>query len=523
MSRRKKDKDLPPVVQPSGAPVTNLGPQDGDPTRQPPPDLPPPDQKIDFSKQYIAGPGYAGPTFIDSYWALPANIDDAEEQYGTDLYTRMMHDPDISGVINVLKALILEEGVTILPKFTKPDDYSLRSPTEGNQTVLPGDPTREDQIEQYSQEMVDWQKSQELSDFGNRLVDRLARLDVPLTAGLWDMLESMTHGHKVGEFEFVTCQDGPDKGKTVWGSFMPKPRGAYTFVVDSVNRLYGITGIVPGRAAFVRQGLLGEVANLPSFVPMSKLMFLPFRMRDRDPRGTSILRGAYLPWKKEQIIHPEEVRFMGQAAGAKITATVGATASGGQLPGGSYEADPKAYLLKLLQYQVNGGVVVVDEGSDVDYNQPQSTGESFDRFFERQLRAKTRAILGSIRSFVEAQYGSKADSQQADDLLVRYIRAVRVALCAAVQRAIYNVLLMNFPAEDVDKYCPEVSMNRAQIEDFSKNSDAASKLVQSGVVTKPMRREICEKYLGLTFIQDDNEDDDDEDDSSATPLKSPSK
>ncbi len=408
--------------------------------------------------------------FQSGYWGLPSTIDDAEGLFGLDIYDRMMNDPDIAGIVTGLKASILEEGIWI-------------SPAEAPKGIT-----------------FDPQLAADVSSFCQRCVEGLAWTDQPFGQTLWDILEALTHGHRLAETTLRLEKDGVDKGKYVLESVAVKPRTAYSFVVDSMNRLYGVTAVIPGRSAVATQGPIEDPRSLINFIPKQKLFLLTCQSRHRDIRGRSLLRAAYSPWKKDQIGHAEDVKFIAQFAGGKTTVTLSPNASGGFLPDGSLESDPKRYHLWVASQLSNGGVGVFDQGTEVNFHMPTATGEAFDKFFERNLRAKARAIAMAVRAFVESRFGSRADSGQAADIVDTFVRVVRTSLSEAVRMQILRLLVeVNFPMIDSRLYLPRVLMTKSSTTDYAANATASATLFASGAITPNMRKQIAEEKLGLVW------------------------
>ena len=110
--------------------------------------------------EYVAG---------GSLWrgvqTLPRQIDDLTRDLGDDLYERMLIDPQVQACVNVLRASVLADGVTLSPAVT------------------------DEQADGYT-------KAVEIADFCTSV---LADLSTPLADALWDLLSALPLGVRIAE------------------------------------------------------------------------------------------------------------------------------------------------------------------------------------------------------------------------------------------------------------------------------------------------------------------------------------
>lgn len=435
-----------------------------------------------FNARFIAG-STLHPT-IASYYGLPQSIDDAEAKYGSDIYDKMLHDPDLQGFMNGLKATVLEHEPQVLPSHDPPSKYEPATPEEES----------------------DYKKSKEIADFVSLCHDLLPYSDRPISEVLWDMLEALSHGHRLAEIVFRPGYEGMADGKWVLDSIAVKPRQNYAFVTDNHNRLLGVTGKVPGIAPHIRQGLIGDPSGLPNFVPREKLFcFAPYK-RNGDPRGSSLLRGAYIPWKKDQYIHEEHLKFISQFGGGMITAELGEKTETGKLthPVTGEQVEFSEYIGLMLQNMGNGQYGVFPNGTKVTVHQPTSDGKAFEVALEANRRQKALAVTTSIRAFLEAKHSSKADSETADDALHRFIRNNRRALADAYRMTVvYQLVKANFGDQVALKYLPRIELGEESGASFA---ESAQGLKHLGVqVSEGTGKMLIEKLLGVPHIEDEAE------------------
>lgn len=433
----------------------------------------------DFRFPYIA----SSETFysLPAYYGLPQTIDDAEERFGLDIYDKMLHDPDLSGFMLGLKSAVLESEVQVLPAVKAPSKFGKQDPGQE----------------------AKFKKAKEVADFVESCHDLLPYTDRPLTETMWDMLEALSHGHRLAEVVFRPETEGVLAGKWVIESLGVKPQSNYAYVCDNNNRVLGVTAKIPGLAPYVRQGLIGDPSNLPNIVPKSKFWHFAPHRRNNDPRGRSLLRGAYVPWKKDQFAHEEEAKFLTQFAGGMITAELPE-----KVPDGKYThpttgaslsfADYVGYMLSQLG---NGQYGVFPNGCAVEIHQPSNDGKAFDLAFQRNRQAKAMAVTSSIRAFLEAQHSSKADSESADDSLFRFIRVIRYSLCQSYRMGVlYQLVKANFGKEAALDFLPEIRMAGAQEADFT---DTAAGLASLKVEPPTQsKKALFEERTGIEWIDD---------------------
>lgn len=432
-----------------------------------------------YDNRYIASSPVN--TTLASWYGLPQTIDDAESQYGLSIYDKMLHDADIQGFINGIKAAVLESEPQVLACVEKPNRHIGIDP--GHQK--------------------EYENALQVAEFVEHCQDMLSYTDRPLIEIFWDMLEAITHGHRLAEMTLRPESMGAYKGKFVLESISVKPRANYAFVADNQYRLLGVTGKIPGKAPVIRQGIIGDPSNLPNFVPKEKLfIFSPWR-RNGDPRGTSLLRGAYVPWKKDQIIHEEEVKFLSQFGGGMITATLPDKPPTGKYyhPVTGAEVAFSTYVGLMLQNLGSGQYGAFPFGVDVTIHQPSSDGKAFDLAFERNRREKALAIVTSVRAFLEAKHGSKADSDSADDTFLRLIQVIRQSLCDSYRLSVvYQLVRMNFGQEWATKYLPRIEATTGTSANFA---EVAKGLSDLGVAPPEQSKKILfEEKTGTEWVDD---------------------
>ena len=217
------------------------------------------------------------------YWyanalsSLPHPIDDVTLEFGDDLYARMLHDAQLSSLVNVFKTGVLEDGVTF------------------SAAVAEGDPDHA-----AATELAEW------------CAWVFGTLDTAVDEALWDMMDAVPFGNRVAELVYRHAP-GPDgTEQLLLKKIATKPRRMTAFVVDAFNNLVGLLGAIPGEAFYVQAGQLVDPATMPNFIDREKFAVLTFRAQNNDPRGRSICREAYDPWYVKQQIKVEYLKYIAQ-------------------------------------------------------------------------------------------------------------------------------------------------------------------------------------------------------------------
>ncbi len=384
-------------------------------------------------REYVAGS--ADFPYQQFQRALPRYVDDAERDFGSDLYERMLRDPMVAAAVDTLKMRALAEGVIVAPS----DD----SPSAANMAAF---------VEQ-----------------------ALGDLDVPLEETLYDMLDALAFGHRLAELVFKVRQDGALTLRAI----KPKPRRNYGFVLDAYQNLTGVAAIVPGKTSFVPVGIVPEPTELPNLFPPSKFFVLTYGSSNRDPRGSSLLRPAYNPWWLKQQTWPQLLKFLVQFAGPSL---IGYTPENAAFAG---DLTPEDLMLAALKGFQSGSIVVLRGGSKVDKIQSEGEGRAFLSAIELYNREITHAVLKQTRATMESQFGSRADSQTATDILDVVIGWVQGVLARSFRQQVLRPLVMlNYGGGAARDLCPKVLFSGSGKPEFATTAAAIAQLKSSGYLAE---------------------------------------
>lgn len=378
--------------------------------------------------------------FANVLRGLPQAIDDISRDFGNDIFERMYNDAYLAGNIGTLKNAILEDGAELIS--------AIPAPTKGSKP----DPAYE----------AAYKRSVEILDFCKPMIDGLAR---PLEDVIEEMLDAMWSGSRVSEL--VWAMEGDLKLKAI----KPKARRTTSYVVDAFNNIHGILALTPGNALYLNNAFMSpDFLTGAEVIPREKFCILTYRMRNSDPRGSSIFRPAYTAWKAKQLQWPSYLQFLdeygggitwmttaeGQGAGPVRDPATGLLSSDGN---GIYTQTAQEQAANDLALLKAGRCGAFPFGTAVHIDRPTGKGEAFTPAMDLLNREMTMAMLGSVRATMESQHGSKADSSTSQDLVGALIRYLRRWVAAVIrQDALYKIVLYNFGKQDADLFTPRTTL-----------------------------------------------------------------
>jgi hypothetical protein len=418
-------------------------------------------------------------------------VDDVTAEFGADLYERMLLDPRCAADIDTLILAVLADGIHITPA----EEPFTTDPTTGKQTQNPKYPLAKEIAEFIGRNLAD------LSDTFN------PETATPLYWSVYDMLRACAFGNRIAEIIYDIPDTGQDRGKLILKGLHVKPRESLVFLVDVYNNILGFVALIPGYGAPVlMQGLVVDPENVPNLLPPDKFAVLTWRGKNNDPRGCSLLRAAYEPWFTKCQIKQERLKWLAQMAGGLLVgktssvsvAAQAVDASGNPLldtHGNPILIQPEQAMLNSLIAVQNGTAIALPPGADLDVHYPQALSP-FDAALDRQDREISTAILGQSRMQMEAQHGSKADSQTGQDVFGLRVAQGKRALTSMLQTQIVQRLVrLNYGA-DALRLCPKVALTATEPHDFAASATAVSYLMRAGYLAPSQFREV-DAILGL--------------------------
>jgi phage gp29-like protein len=417
----------------------------------------------DLTRDYAAGG--SGVWSAAALRSLPQSIDDITQDFGADLYERMLLDARVAAEVDNLKAAILEEGVNLAPAVddADADGFALAAT-----------------IHAAAERM-------------------LADCETPLDDVMWDTLAAIALGHRVAE---VTYGPG-DAGRLDVVAIRPKPRTSVAFVVDAFNRLVGLLARIPGQVGVA--GLLtglSVAATPPNLLPRAKFLVLSHRPVNADPRGTSLLRAAYTPWNLKQEVLREHVKYLAQFASPSLIGTLASNA--GAIP--EVDADGMktgrmtravdALLTQLLAFR-NGTALAVPFGTEVKELYSTGEGRAFLNSFSMYNEDIALAVSGQTLTTTEGEHGTRAQALVHQDTKGTRVKQAKKAAAGALRRDVLRVwVALNWGEAAARDLTPLVGLGEVEEEDVTPRWTAVAALQTAGYLT-PSQKPQLDTDIGL--------------------------
>jgi hypothetical protein len=347
----------------------------------------PPVRVAQLLREYVPGGGYAA--YRALVQALPPAPDALGGTQADATYERMLQDAQVAACLAIFKAAILEDGVQLTPAVESTDpDHALAVTIRDEAAAM------------------------------------LDALQLPLDDVLWDLLDAMAFGHRVAEQVYAYAPGRGGQRLLQLTALKPKPRQAVHLVVDAYLNVVGLAAAAPGQLTAPTGGGLRP----QDLLPRAKFALLIFRPQHSDPRGTSLLRPAYLAWWRKQQIIPEYLKYLHQLATPSV---IGFTPEGAQdepqrdAEGRVIEGawiTPEEAMTQALAALMNGTVLGLPYGSKVQPLEMQGNGEAFLKAFAESNREITKALLTQQLATEEGVYQARAAAEVHEDILETLVR-----------------------------------------------------------------------------------------------------
>jgi hypothetical protein len=387
---------------------------------------------------------------------MPWAWDDLVQDFGIDIYDKMMLDAQVSSCIALFKASIIEDGLTISPAVTdeKEDGYKL---------------------------------AQEISKACNRMFEYMySNIDDVL----WDLMDSLVYGSKVAEITYE-LQDGMLNVKYI----KPKPIDTLAYVVDQYYNIVGLSGFT-AKTGFVQPIQLQS--NPEDILPREKYLIFSFRMKDNNPRGKSLLRPGYDPWWRKRQTIPEYMKYLAQFAGPSIVASLSKEVEPQSQV--NEDGDPttpaEALLATLLAFR-NASVAVVPPETEVEFVQSTGDGQAFRAAITDCNMEITKAILNQELATEQSRFQARAAAQVHQGILDTVIRQAKKSFSWAFVRDVIRPWVeYNWGPKVARELCPKVTLGTTEQSGLVGLMTAVSALERAGYIAPEQRPEI-DKILGL--------------------------
>ena len=426
--------------------------------------------KANPEKQYVAG-GYG---FLQRNipQVLPWMVDDITRDFGPEVYDAMHTDAMVGSTFRLWKMQVLANDVQLMAAVQPSPD---RLSPLARETWTP------DEV-----------LAQEILEFCQRSTDRC---QTPIKTVFSEMLDCARLGNKMAEKLHEPGEaGGPDAGRIILKDIKVKPRWSWLFVADVFLDLVGILCFDPQVGGFV-------------IIPRDKFMITTWQMENNDPRGTSLYRQAYRPWNFKQSLYPEYYKGLSQFGTPSIVGFTPPEAESDEYPqiddkGKEIPNAPKVTAqtaqVQALQAWRNGCVVSFPADAKVQVEWPQGNGEPFLKGFDWLDRQIVYGILGSTRDTMEAEHGSKADSEISQDKVGNQIKTGREMIETAYRNDVLKPLVVaNWNKDIAERFTPTVSLGDVEHQDIAALMIAISGLLKSGGIDRESQMPAINVMLDL--------------------------
>ena len=409
--------------------------------------------------------------FIRADVALAPTIDQAEKINGWRIWDDMVLDPTAAGLQLWTKVNTLCDGLQINAKLFEPA-------------------MGEEQPDQADVALAEWARR-----YIVEIIDRLQYTDRPFMAILWDLMDGVRLPHKLAEITYETLKSGDFKGNPGFKHIAPKPYANYSLVFDTMNRLRGIIGKVPGGSQAKWTGLIFDASQVPNCIAAEKLMF--FYATDQDGLPSSLWSGVYAPWARLQIQYIQYMNAIVMMAGGKTSAVLGDEQKAQQFlskQGGTVQTALDVTWNALNNWGNVGAAAFLPGTVPQVWWPPGSVLDGFIKAILQSQREMALALTTNTKGLVEGEHGSGLGQETASDDVLPVIRFLKQRVCWLVNRMMYHALTVAKGEEFAMRYCPVASMEAADEQDFAVNATAGAPMLTNKTVFPSQLDEFFSKF-----------------------------
>jgi hypothetical protein len=436
----------------------------------------------DLKREFLPGPLRPGgyPVLANGRSAF----DIALQAFGYPLLELMAMDPKINSTINTIVAGIWADGV----QFAPPERFRQGGMASKNRKA-------------------DIKLANEIAESATRMVEGL-ETPVEATGRQLDR-GSMIYGCKLAEVTYELDDSGYDKGRMMVRQISVKPQWNWAFAVDLKGRLVGIAAQQDWMAYSGEPAPAGAVttANGYLLLPRAKFIVRSWMPEDDDPRGRTVMRPTYDSYYRKFQTLVRYDKYTDKFAAPTWVITAGdeqqprtvKDASGATQAQDRRPEDDNLDAAKKLE---GNSALSLPHGATAKAEYPSGDGRAFlDRlqYIDNQI---VYAIAQTTRATEEAQYGSRADSQTAQDILGLVIRMGKHESRHAFRGDVLRPWVrMNWGEDASRRLVPSVSLGSTEHQDFSRNGRTMGVLFQTRVMKEESQDDVdtARSFLGLPF------------------------
>jgi hypothetical protein len=408
---------------------------------------PPAPVAVDRGKEYVSGaprPQFAG--FSPS--AVP-QFDEVYAQYGDLLIDWMMLDEMVWASFSTIWQAVLADGIRV-------------------ESIIPPDDSEDS--DQDAAETADAELAQQIAEWATRSLKRLRR---PMESVVYELLSAMAYRSQLAELVWTAATDGPDKDRWVHDRVNVKPRWSWAMVTDPYGNLASVACSVP------QEGL--------KYLPIDKFMIFSWLPRAGHPAGTTLCRPAFNGYNIKLKEWPDYDLFNSKLAAASLIVK----SAQGALPRRQKDANgvevgplisPEQDLSTTVSTLfANASVVAVPFGTEVQMLESKGDGTAFTKALDEANNAIATAIIQAPRALREAQHGSKADAQVAQDTTGVVTRMVKAVTSAVIRSAFFPGVEANWGPRAV-RLTPCFVLGDTDHQDLPANTNALANAARSNLI-----------------------------------------
>jgi hypothetical protein len=392
----------------------------------------------DARVEYMAGGSASFP--LASQVLLSKSFDDLTRDLGDEVYETMLLDPTVWGAVLALFTGVLNGAPQVLPRVRP----------EPGENPPPG-----------SERARECALSAEVAAFWRRQLLRQGR---SFEETAFEFLMGACFGTKLAEKVFEDGE-GEDAGRIVLRRLRFKRHRSWYFLVDPYGNVVAIRGL--------------EVGGPPVDLPPQKCMVFTWMARDGDPRGRSLLRAAYNGWNLKINSWPKLYKYLDRFGTPIVVGTAAADAppqpelDASNRPTGRQLTGTEALGQQLARLE-GGAWIAIRQGSEIAIYQPTGNGEAFLHSVDIFKHEILEGILTTARALLEAEHGSKVDTEAAHDyLLARLIGMLRKGVSQTYERQLFHHgTELNWGRGVADRHTPELAMGDVEPKDVAKVVDS---------------------------------------------------
>jgi hypothetical protein len=270
----------------------------------------------------------------------------------------------------------------------------------------------------------------------------------------------------------------------------PKDRRHVGFVVDPFWNIRGF--------ASNDRGLLGmQPVDIGDVLARDRFAVLIFG-GDGDPRGVPATRHCYNPWYVKSHAWPAWLRYLHQFGSPSVIGMCAPDAHDRLDDDGEAVSPEEDMMQSLLTFEA-GTALAIPHGADVKTLFAGGDGKAYVSAFDLINREISYALLHQVRATMEAEHGSRADSDTGKDVMDLITDGLQLMLARMWRRDVLMPWVrLNYGEDEAYHLCPVPIVGGSPREDFAANADAAAKIDTYIGDADDLREEMDIKLFGFS-------------------------